>query len=184
MNTNLGPRPFFCLTVVASSDGFIARDPSDAPQNWASKEEQRLFLQDVNAADWAIMGRKTHEAADKPERRRIVFSRNREGWQRPTQFWCDPSTMTPRDLAEAVKAVGPLSAGLILGGTAVHDWFLAHDAIDRLHLTIEPVEFGAGLPIFSDHKGGPEAVLAAAGFRKVQDDPLNAGGTRYQIWLP
>ena len=29
-----------------------------------------------------------------------------------------------------------------------------------------------------------EAALAEAGFRKVQDNPLNAEGTRYQVWLP
>lgn len=184
MNSKPGPRPFFCLTVVASSDGFIARDPADAPQNWASAEEQRLFFQDVNAADWAIMGRNTHEAADKPERHRIVFSRSVSGWQRPTQLWLDPEAMTPATLGEVVASVKPLSAGLILGGTTVHDWFLAHDAIDRVHLTIEPVSFGVGLPIFSAHSGAPETVLAEAGFRKVQDDPLNEAGTRYQVWLP
>lgn len=177
-------RPHFTLTVVTSADGFIARHAGDAPQNWASAEEQRLFFQDVEAADWAIMGRHTHEAADKPERRRIVFSGSVAGWQRPTQLWLDPAERTPADLAGQVEAVRPLQAGLILGGTAVHDWFLTHDAIDAVHLTIEPVTFGAGLPIFSGHDGPPEAVFAAAGFRKAQDDPMNAAGTRYQVWLP
>ncbi len=184
MTSKPGRRPFFCLTVVSSADGFIARDSKDAPQTWACAEEQRLFFADVNAADWAIMGRNTHEAADKPERHRIVFSRTQSGWQRPTQLWLDPADMTPVDLVGAVGEIRPLLAGLILGGTTVHDWFLSHDAIDRVHLTIEPVTFGTGLPMFSAHSGAPGAVLSAAGFRKVQDDPLNEAGSRYQVWLP
>lgn len=177
-------KPYFCLTVVTSRDGFIARTPTDTPQNWASKEEQRLFFQDVEAADWAIMGRNTHEAADKPERRRIVFSRTRSGWQRPTQLWLDPTKMAVDALADAVLEVRPLQTGLILGGTAVHDWFLNRGAIDRIHLTIEPIEFGAGLSLFSGWKGSAEEVLAGIGFRKVQDDVLSEAGSRHQVWLP
>ena len=65
----LPDRPEFTLTVVTSADGYIARAPDDPPQNWASAEEQALFFADVEAADWAIMGRHTHEAADRPDRR-------------------------------------------------------------------------------------------------------------------
>ena len=84
------------------------------------------------------MGRHTHEAADKPHRWRIVFSSQAAGWQRPTQLWLDPGALTPGDLAKRVAEVRPLARGLILGGTRVHDWFLAHRAIHRVHLTEEP----------------------------------------------
>lgn len=179
-------RPDFTLTVVASRDGFIARAPDDAPQAWASREEQDLFFADVKAADWAIMGRHTHEAADRPDRRRIVFSSGAGAgeWRRPTQLWIDPGRLAPADLPGLVAGVHPLAAGLILGGTRVHDWFLAHCAIDRVHLTVEPVAFGAGLPLFSGRRGPAEEVLEAAGFRPVSDRALNAAGTRHSVWIP
>lgn len=172
--------PVFTLTVVTSADGYIARAHDDAPQDWASVEEQALFFRDVEAADWAIMGRHTHEAADRPNRRRIIFSTRHAGWRRPTQLWLDPKGLTPGDLVHAVTDIHPLSAGLILGGTTVHDWFLRHRAIHRVHLTIEPIRFGIGLPVFSDQQGtDPLAIFTHQGFEILNDQVLNAGGTRY-----
>jgi dihydrofolate reductase len=75
-----------------------------------------------------------------------------------------------------------LRAGLILGGTRLHDLFLAHDAIDAVHLTVEPLRFGAGLPLFSDAQGPAEDVLAARGFRPGPARALNARGTRHTVW--
>lgn len=182
----MAARPRFTLTVATSRDGFIARAIDDSPAAWVSAEEQALFFADVEAADWAIMGRHTHLAADRPDRHRIIFSASAApGWHRPTQLWLDPEGMSPDDLADKVRAVRPLGEGLILGGTRVHDWFLAARAIDRIHLTVEPVGFGAGLPMFSDQGSrDPEAVLSARGFSKIQERPLNDSGTLYSVWVP
>lgn len=172
--------PQFTLTVATSSDGFISRSTDEPPQAWASAEEQALFFRDVEAADWAIMGRNTHLAADKPTRRRVVFSTHVTGWQRPSQLWLDPGDLTPRDLPALVGDVHPLEKGLILGGTRVHDWFLHHRAIDRVHLTIEPVRFGDGLPVFSEQLSeDPIEIFVQAGFAVQSDVALNAAGTRY-----
>lgn len=176
----------FTLTVVVSADGFIARAHDDAPQAWASAEEQGLFLADVEAADWAVMGRHTHDAADRPDRRRIVFSSaaGAGDWRRPGQLWIDPDRLRPTDLPTLVEDVHPLGRGLILGGTRVHDWFLSHDAIDRVHLTVEPVTFGTGLPLFSGLNGPAGEVLAKAGFRVETERVLNAAGSRHSVWTP
>ena len=177
--------PHFTLTLATSRDGFISRTTDEPPQAWASAEEQALFFRDVEAADWAIMGRHTHQAADRPDRRRIVLSSTVSGWQRPTQLWLDPSESTPFDLPALVGEVHPLSQGLILGGTRVHDWILAHDAIHRVHLTVEPLIFGTGLPIFSGQgTADPVDVFTSRGFRIAEDGLLNAAGTRYVTLLP
>ncbi|MSU91092.1 hypothetical protein GE300_15995 [Rhodobacteraceae bacterium 2CG4] len=180
-------RPRFVLAVVASRDGFIARARNHPPAAWASPEEQTLFLAEVEAADWAIMGRNTHEAADKPERRRIVFSSAAGAgeWRRPTQLWLDPGPLTPAALAARVAPVRPLRRGLILGGTAVHDWFHDAGAIDRISLTIEPVAFGNGLPMLSAQtERDPEAAWRAAGYRTVAERALNDRGTRLLTLAP
>lgn len=185
-------RPRFTLAVVTTADGFIARAPDDAPHLWASPEEQALFFADVAAADWAIMGRNTHVAAERPDRRRIVFSGaapaatcvGQGDWRRSTQVWLDPEGITPGDLAGVVAGVHPLRNGLILGGTRVHDWFLKHGAIDIVHLTVEPVRFGAGLPLFSGQTGPAEDVLRGLGFACGTRRMLNAQGTVHSVWSP
>ena len=170
----------FILTVATSADDFISRSTDEPPQEWASAEEQALFFNDVEAADWAIMGRNTHEAADKPHRRRIIFSTSKRGWQRDTQLWLNPENLTPNDLKTQVRERFPLVNGLILGGTRVHDWFLVHDAIDKIHLTVEPVVFEAGLDIFSNQVSrDPVEVLMQSGFEIDVDTRLNDAGTRY-----
>ena len=175
----------FTLAVATSADGFISRNTDEPPQAWASPEEQALFFRDVEAADWSIMGRNTHEAADRPNRRRIIFSSKTAGWKRPTQLWLDPDGLEPQDLASRVSAVHPMDNALILGGTRVHDWFLAHAAIDSVHLTIEPVRFQTGLPIFTGQTtSDPVKTFVSNGFRVDRDDRLNSAGTRYLELTP
>ncbi len=172
--------PCFTLTVATSADGLISPTTDTPTHSWVSAEEQELFFADVEAADWAIMGRHTHEAADKPDRRRIVFSTSRSGWQRPTQLWFDPTGASPQDLADQVRDVRPLRQGLILGGTRVHDWFLAHRAIHRVNLTVEPVRFETGLPVFTgQQQTDPVGIFLDLGFRLSADRRLNEAGTHY-----
>ena len=171
----------FTLVVAATLDGYIAKAPNHPTHEWASDEEQAQFFARVEAADWAVMGRNTHQAADRPDRRRIVFSSRyaTPEWRRPTQVWLDPAGLGPADLAALVGDVRPLGQGVILGGTRVHDWFLAHRAIHAVALSIEPVRFGGGLPIFAGTGGqDPLAVMQAAGFAVAADEVLNAAGTR------
>ena len=178
--------PEFTLTVAATADGYIARASDHSPQDWASPEEQDLFFRDVEAADWAVMGRNTHAAADRPDRRRIVLSGSATGeWKRPTQLWLNPAGLSPAELPGKVSHVHPCKSILILGGTRVHDWFLRHGAIDRVHLTVEPVEFGGGLPIFTGQGGqAPDRVMEWAGFEKMTERDLNESGTVYSVWTP
>ena len=178
-------RPHFTLTVATSSDALISPSTDTPTEAWASAEEQDLFFRDIAVADWCIMGRNTHEAADKPDRHRIIFSTSRRGWQRPTQLWLDPEGLRPADLAEKVAGVRPLRRGLILGGMRVHDWFLAARAIDRVHLTVEPIAFGTGVPVFAHQiERDPLDLFRSRGFRVVSEQSLNAGGTRYFEMVP
>jgi len=186
--SRLVPMPVtFTLAVAATLDGFIARGPGHSPADWVSAEEQEIFLREVEAADWSIMGRGTHEAADRPERRRIIFSTSGGAgtWRRPTQIWLDPMSLHPRDLPALVQAVLPLERGLILGGTTVHDWFHEAGCIDRVMLTVEPVRFGKGLGIFSGQPpADPVQVFSARGYVVTQRVKLNAAGTQLLTLRP
>lgn len=171
----------FTLHVVASRDGFIAERPGQSPATWASPEEQAEFLASVEAADWCVMGRLTDEAAPRPERRRVVFSRSapRPDWRGPTRLWLDPAALDPEEIAALVEPVRPMREALILGGTAVHDWFHARGRIDAVALVVEPVRFGGGLPIFGDQRARDAlGAFEEKGWRALGSERLNSGGTR------
>ncbi len=174
-------RTRFTLLVVATADGFIARAPGHTPAGWASGEEQTLFMDAVDAADWGVLGRTTHEAAFRPNRRRIVFSRAVETpvWREQMHLWVNPETLNPADLAALVAERRPMREALILGGALVHDWFHGHGRVDSVALTIEPIRFGAGLPIFGDQIAqDPVEAFLEKGYALRGEQRLNRIGTR------
>lgn len=148
------------------------------PQEWTSAEEAAQFRKDLGLGDWQIMGRTTHQLAASKERRRIIFSTSKSGWD-GRHLWLDPEGLTPDDLAEKINGEHPLQHGLILGGTGVHDWFLDHDAIDQALLTVEPVRFGAGLPVFTGQgdTDNPVTIFEGRGFVTAECRELNDTGT-------
>jgi dihydrofolate reductase len=173
------PKIAFTLTAVVSADGFIARRAGEHPASWASAAEQARFLAAVPGYDWAFMGRTTHETAFRTDRRRVVFSRAARGleWREETHLWVDPERVAWPEILAALEPVRPPRRCIVLGGAAVHDWFLARDLIDRIELSIEPLRFGEGLPLLSG-QGEVLAELARRGFAVIDEQRLNAQGTR------
>ncbi len=174
-------RSRFTLIVVTSRDGYIAPADGVSPAGWASREEQRHFRGLVAGLDWAFIGRRTHELAWRPDRRRVVFTGSFAGpeWRHPLHLWADPARVSlDAIVARATTVHAAWNCG-ILGGVAVHDWFAAAGLIDAVELTIEPLDFKGGLPLFSRARGmAPGLALARLGLVQVGELALNAGGTR------
>ena len=181
-------KPQITLLAVTSLDGFIAKQSGHAPATWASVEEQQHFLKQMDQMDISVMGRVTHEAAFRPDRKRIIFSssaqsqaQNKE-WCHPNHLWVNPANM---DAADILACLDGASKVALLGGTRVHDWFLEHGLIDVIELSVEPQMFGQGLALFDDPTwqgyGSVEEIepaMAAIGFS--QQGPvhhLNEDGT-------
>lgn len=170
----------FTLVVVTSRDGYIAAPGRAVPRDWASAEEQRHFLAMMDGFDWSFMGRRTHEAVWRPTRRRVVFSSSFRApeWRHPRHLWADPRHVSMQALLDRLRpAREPRHCG-ILGGVAVHDWFARQGLIDAVELTIEPLDFGRGLPLFTGAEGiDPRASLQRLGLVQTGCVTLNAGGT-------
>lgn len=182
----LKSRPLFTLVVVTSRDGFITGPGGEPPASWASPEEQLLFAETVSALDWSFIGRITHTFAWRPSRRRVVFSRTTPTplWRHPARLWVDPERVPLAAILAMLQPVQPPEHCGILGGVAVHDWFARRGLIDAAELTIEPMTFGAGLPLLSDTEGqDPLATLAGIGLRLTDTLPLNATGTRLHRFI-
>ncbi len=173
----------FLLLAVVSSDGFIARHPGDPPWTWASPEEQARFRATMAQVSWSVMGRVTHETALRPERKRIVFTSGVTGvaWLTPNHLGFNPAGARFDEAMDLAKADGQVA---ILGGTRVHDYMLEIGRVDEIRLSIEPVSFGEGLPLFTGISwAGVEAHLATHGMTRTgEDEVLNAAGTIERVY--
>lgn len=174
-------RPSFTLVAVTGRDGYMTGPDGEPPHLWASPEEQVRFAETVSALDWSFIGRLTHTLAWRPNRRRVVFSRSFRTpvWRHPSRLWVDPDRVSLATILAVLRPVHPPEHCGILGGLGVHDWFAERRLIDAAELTIEPVSFGGGLPLFSGMTA-PDPRLAMRALGLVESDvvTLNAGGTR------
>jgi dihydrofolate reductase len=177
----------FTLVAVVSADGLIARFPGHRPQEWASTEEQNLFLERVDQADWSFLGRTTHECAFRPDRRRVIFSSGTHppSWRHSSHLWLDPNRVEMHEILDRLSAYHAPQDCLILGGQRVHDWFLVRGMIDCIELTIEPLRLHTGIPLFSHLAAGdPVASLIKNGYTVIHADRLNAQGTHRLRLVP
>jgi dihydrofolate reductase len=138
--------------VAASLDGFIAHeDGSFAGFEW---DEQVVadFLADRQRFRTVLMGRKTYEVGLRegktspyPSMRQIVFSRT-------MQSSPDPAVeVVQGDIAAFTRALRQERHGPIwlCGGGQIAATLMQAGLIDRLVIKLNPVLFGAGIPLFA-----------------------------------
>lgn len=176
--------PVFELVAAVSIDGFLGRHSGESVLSWSSREEQERFRACLADHDWAFMGRITHEQVFRTDRWRVIFSSaaTTPTWREPRHLWINPAQSNLAELIELMRTRHPVSHCLVLGATRVHDWFLQQDRIDRIQLAIEPIEFGVGIPLFSDQPGlAPLTYLEQRGFHATSQEILNNQGTTWNI---
>lgn len=157
----------FIISAV-SADGFIAQDQDQTSTTWTSREDFKWFQKKTKQAGVCVMGRSTWDTIGRllPSRINIVMTRNPEN---VTAFDAEKVA----DLAETIQAGTALEANTlyvtsespatvvellekasqpeiaICGGSSVYTQFLSAGLVDEVYLTIEPVFFGTGVPLFN-----------------------------------
>ena len=152
--------------VAATIDGRISLVKAARP-TWTSKEDWAFLQKELARADAVIAGRNTYNAARSQLQKRttFVFSR-RVGKPRKR----DGVTFVNPVRANLDKLFAPYRRIAILGGAGVYRHMLERDRLDEFFVTIEPLVFGRGLPMFS---GGTKTMR----FRLLSVRKLNRSGT-------
>jgi dihydrofolate reductase len=132
-----------------TADGFIAKN-SQHPANWTSKADKEHFKELTKKAGVMVMGRNTFETIGKalPGRRTIVMSKTK------TFEGIETTSETPEALVERLTKEG-VEELAICGGTSIYSAFMKSNLVDKMYLTVEPLLFGQGLPLFNtnlEHK--------------------------------
>ena len=140
------------MLAAVTLDGKIARSVRGG-SSWTSREDKNFLHRELDKCDLIIVGRKTYELAKKPlsKRKCLVMTRKVKGWE---------------------KKVKSLTGCIcILGGSEIYSYFLKHNLLDEIYLTVEPLVFGTGVPLFDIPLNVPQT------FKLVSIKRLNRTGT-------
>lgn len=138
------------LIAAISADGKIAQNAGQSSLDWTSKEDTRFFVEKTKEIGAVVMGRKTFETIGRPlkDRRMIVMSST--GGSETEKFegrdGVEWTRETPAELVARLSLKG-LTGLAVCGGSMVYSQFLEAGLVDELFLTVEPVLFGAGVPL-------------------------------------
>lgn len=135
-----------CTAIAAVTiDGKIARNTSHF-SDWTSLEDKTFMRSLLDASDVVVIGNNTYKTAIEPLSKRncIVLTTSVSKTERkdPRLLLWNPATVRFDEVVMGYERIA------ILGGTQTYTYFLEHDLLDEMYLTIEPVVFGNGLNLF------------------------------------
>lgn len=138
--------PTFNLLAAVSADGKIARDEKHGSM-WTSKEDKKFLHAFLDKCDAIVIGRKTYAIAKDALQKRacVVFSRKHKVTRIKNHHFINPEKVS----LSVFLANKKYERIAVLGGTSVYDYFLKRRKVADLHLTVEPLLIGKGLPLFS-----------------------------------
>ena len=140
----------YTALVASSIDGRIAKD-SRSFADWTSKEDWNFFQTFIAKVDVVIVGYNTYKVAKErlDKRNTIVFtSKYNKIKEVGSVVFLNPALIYFKEFIEQ-KGYKKIA---ILGGPAIYNYFLENKMLDELLLTIEPIIFTNGIPMFLGKK--------------------------------
>lgn len=132
------------LMMAISADGKIAKDKNQLA-DWTSREDKKLFVAESKKHGVILMGENTFNTfpSPLPNRLNVVFCENPKENQDNVKY----VSGEPEAVLKELEEMGYESA-LLGGGCFLNSLFLKNKLISEIILTVEPVLFGSGLPLF------------------------------------
>jgi len=154
--------------AVLTLDGKIAHDNRELT-NWSTEEDKIFFRKKLDSFDLMILGHSTYKVTKKRLKNRncLVLTSSVSETQKITKdhVYINPSSTNVLQYAKAHD----YEHICILGGTITNNYFLSY--IDEIYLTVEPIIFTYGFPLFT------VALKDPLTFRCKSVKKLNSTGT-------
>jgi dihydrofolate reductase len=137
------------LIAAMSADGFIGQNSSQSSLDWRSKSDSKFFIETTKNLGVMVMGSTTYKTfrmrRAPPGRRLIVYT------TKPESISGENVETTNEGPAELVKRLNNEGARAIAicGGATINKLFMESGLVNELYLTVEPILFGKGIPLFS-----------------------------------
>nr|AIA14537.1 Dihydrofolate reductase [uncultured bacterium] len=171
------------LVAAITADGFIGRSP-DHLADWTGSADKKFFTEITKMAGTMIMGSRTFATIGRalPGRHTIVYTSHPESI---TNDGVETTNEEPAALVARLAANGAQSLA-VAGGASIYHQFMAAGVVNELYLTVSPLLFGSGVPLF----GGElhvslrliesrqlDANTILLHYRVLTDTPLPVGST-------
>lgn len=136
------------IIAAVTADGFIGKN-SGHSADWTSKEDKQLFVRLTKEAGVMVMGSTTFKTIGRalPGRKTIIYSSKPEAFA-DMEGDIEVTSESPQKLVTRLEGEG-YSSLAICGGAQIYSLFLGANVVDELYITIEPIIFGKGVPLFS-----------------------------------
>lgn len=133
------------LLATITADGLIGRDANHLA-DWTPPGDKKHFVSVTKKAGVVVMGSKTFDTIGKPlpGRKMIIYTSNP---QKYTNLDAETTDSSPQELITRLEAAGYKDVA-ICGGARIYDIFLQSGLVTDLYLTIAPLLFGTGVPLF------------------------------------
>lgn len=140
--------PKFIAIAAITIDGKIGRDGYHF-SDWTSKEDKNFMRTLLDTCEVVVVGNNTYKTAITPLSKRncIVLTRSVKTIKRVSDKLLYLNTKST-NLKKAIQTSGYKKIA-VLGGAQTYSYCLEHRMLDELYLTIEPVIFGRGVPLFA-----------------------------------
>jgi dihydrofolate reductase len=138
-------RKIVCF-IACSLDGYIAR--TDHGIDWLFTDQDYGYTPFYVSVDTILMGRKTYDLTKQfgeypyKGKQSYVFTKHSPARDPHVTFVSDISPFVHKLLAANGKDIW------LVGGGEVLQFFLEHDLLDELVISIHPVLLGKGIPLF------------------------------------
>lgn len=139
-------KSLFIAVAATTIDGKIAHN-SHHFSNWTSKEDKVFLHAILDTCDVVVVGNSTYKMAKKPLSKRncVVLTRSAKiPKPAPLLQYCNPKKYS----LKKIISENQYKKVCVLGGTQIYSYCLENNLLDELYLTIEPITFGYGLPLF------------------------------------
>ena len=160
------------LAFAASINGKITKGDDPNVIKWTSNEDKAFYKRFLKKQDVLIRTSATyklsHHDGSGAHYKQIVLTRSPEKYRHEAiKNRLEFTNETPKKLIERLEQEGNNNV-LLAVGRNVASLFLKEDLIDEFYLTIEPLLFGKGAPMFSEEKFDKKATLKS--MKKVNNN--------------
>lgn len=145
------------LIAAISADGYISQREQQASTSWTSQEDKQFFQVKTKQAGLIVMGRKTFATIGfpLPGRMNVIYTRQSQpdlvkefGLSQQQQQHLRVTNLPPAQLIQELDEEGYQQLA-VCGGSSIYTQFVQSGVVDEYFLTVEPVIFGDGVPLFN-----------------------------------